>query len=159
MLVELFRFPVGHPRDSQFFFVNLHAAGILSNIFLLQDLTHTESAIAPLWSLPYEMRMYLLLPLVYLIAKSPLPCSGRSSNIIARYSYSVYLTHFFFIWLAFDQLHNHSLWLRWFVFLFSTITASALLYHYVEEPMISLGHRLSNQLQERRDAPEVAPAN
>jgi peptidoglycan/LPS O-acetylase OafA/YrhL len=61
--------------------------------------------------------------------------------------------------LAFDQLHNHSLWLRWFVFLFSTITASALLYHYVEEPMIALGHRLSNQLQERRDAPEVAPAN
>jgi peptidoglycan/LPS O-acetylase OafA/YrhL len=49
--------------------------------------------------------------------------------------------------------------LRWFVFLFSTITASALLYHYVEESMIALGHRLSNQLQERRDAPEVAPAN
>jgi len=257
VLVELFRFPVGHLRDSQFFFVNLHATGILSNIFLLQDLTHTESAIAPLWSLPYEMRMYLLLPLVYLIAKkwrSPLPLAFlwiaaviagwgshyveklgfpdwfifapcfmagalayKASSLprlnlptalwpvalafitlfylrhdtlarswwsclalglllpqfreistpmlrkvfkyIARYSYSVYLTHFLFIWLAFDQLHNHSLWLRWFVFLFSTITASALLYHYVEEPMIALGHRLSNQLQERRDGPEVAPAN
>jgi peptidoglycan/LPS O-acetylase OafA/YrhL len=76
VLLELFRIPVGHLRDSQFFFVNLHASGILSNIFLLQDLTHTESAIAPLWSLPYEMRMYLLLPFVYLIAKkwrSPLP--------------------------------------------------------------------------------------
>jgi peptidoglycan/LPS O-acetylase OafA/YrhL len=76
VLVELFRIPVGHLRDSQFFFVNLHATGILSNIFLLQDLTHTESAIAPLWSLPYEMRVYLLLPLIYLLAKkwrSPLP--------------------------------------------------------------------------------------
>jgi len=51
VLVELFRFPVGHLRDSQFFFANLHATGILSNIFLLQDLTHTESAIAPLWEL------------------------------------------------------------------------------------------------------------
>jgi peptidoglycan/LPS O-acetylase OafA/YrhL len=49
--------------------------------------------------------------------------------------------------------------LRWFVLLLSTITASALLYHYAEEPMIALGHRLNNQLQERRDAPEVAPAN
>jgi len=29
----------------------------------------------------------------------------------------------------------------------------------VEEPMIVLGHRLSNQLQERRNIPEVAPAN
>jgi peptidoglycan/LPS O-acetylase OafA/YrhL len=257
LLVELFRFPVGHLRDSQFFFVNLHATGILSNIFLLQDLSHTESSIAPLWSLPYEMRMYLLLPLVYLIAKkwrSPLPLAflsivamlaGLGSHYveklgfpnwfifapcfmagalaykaaslprlnlpaalwpialalitlsylrhdtiarswwsclalglllpqfreistplfrevfkyIARYSYSVYLTHFFFLWLAFDQLHHHSLWLRWFVFLFSTVTASVLLYHYVEEPMIALGRRLSNQLQERRNVPEVAPAN
>jgi peptidoglycan/LPS O-acetylase OafA/YrhL len=76
VLVELFRIPVGHLRGRQFFFVNLHATGILSNIFLLQDLTHTESAIAPLWSLPYEMRMYLLLPLIYLLARkwrSPLP--------------------------------------------------------------------------------------
>jgi peptidoglycan/LPS O-acetylase OafA/YrhL len=55
--------------------------------------------------------------------------------------------------LAFDQLHNHSLWLRWFVFPFSTITAAALLYHYVEEFMVALGQRLSNQLQ------EVAPVN
>jgi peptidoglycan/LPS O-acetylase OafA/YrhL len=54
------------------------------------------------------------------------PVFQRVFKYIARYSYSVYLTHFFFIWLAFDQLHNHSLWLRWFVFLFSTITASAL---------------------------------
>jgi peptidoglycan/LPS O-acetylase OafA/YrhL len=252
VLIELFRIPIGHLRDSQFFFVNLHTTGILSNIFLLQDLTHTESAIAPLWSLPYEMRMYLLLPLVYLIAKkwrSPLPLSflwivtviaGLSSHYvekigfpdwlifgpcflagalaykaaflprlnlpaalwpialalitlfylrhdtiarawwsclalglllpqfreistpmfraafkyIARYSYSVYLTHFFFIWLVFDQLHRHSLWWRWPVFLFSTITASALVYHYVEEPMIGLGHRLSNQ-----NAAVVAPAN
>jgi peptidoglycan/LPS O-acetylase OafA/YrhL len=257
LLVELFRLPVGHLRDSQFFFVNLHASGILSNIFLLQDLAHTESAIAPLWSLPYEMRMYLLLPLVYLIAKkwrSPLPLAflwivavlaGWGSHYveklgfpdwfifapcfmagaiaykvsslprlnlpaelwpivlalitlfylrhdtvarswwsslalglllpqfreistpmlraafkyIARYSYGVYLTHFFSIWLAFDQLHHYSLWLRWVVFLFSTIAASALLYHYVEEPMIGLGHRLSNHLQERRNAPFVAEAN
>jgi peptidoglycan/LPS O-acetylase OafA/YrhL len=245
LLVELFRLPVGHLRDSQFFLAHLHATGVLSNIFLLQDVTRTESAIAPLWSLPYEMRMYLLLPLVYLIAKkwrSPLrlaflwivavlaglnshyleklgfpdwfifaPCfmagalAYKASSLyslslpaalwpitlafvtlcylrhdttarswwsclalglllpqfreisiplfrevfkyIARYSYSVYLTHFLFIWLAFDQLHHHSLWLRWFVFLFFTVASSVLLYHYVEEPMIALGHRLSNQTE------------
>jgi peptidoglycan/LPS O-acetylase OafA/YrhL len=78
---------------------------------------------------------------------------------VARYSCSVYLTHFFFIWLAFEQLHRHSLWLRWFAFLLSTIAASALLYHYVEEPMIGLGHHLSNQLQERRNVPVITPAD
>lgn len=238
-------------------FVNLNATGILCNIFLLQDLTHTESAIAPLWSLPYEMHRYLILLLIYLLAKkwrSALPlallwilafiagsgshyveklvsrtgsflplaswlapsptkphlfvvsiCPRRFGPIalalitlfylrhdttarswwtclalglplpqfreistpvfrdifkhIARYSYSVYLTHFFFIWLAFEQLHRHSLGLRWFAFLVSTIAVSALLYHYVEEPMIGLGHRLSNQLPERRNVPVITPAD
>ena len=87
------------------------------------------------------------------------PVLREVCKYIARYSYSVYLTHFIFIWLAFELLHHHALWLRWFVFLFSTIASSVLLYHYVEEPMIALGHRLSNQLQERRNIPEVAPAN
>jgi len=257
VLVELFRIPVGHLRDRQFFFVNLHATGILSNIFLLQDRTHTESAIAPLWSLPYEMRLYLLLPFIYLLAKkwrSPLPVAllwilaviaGSGSHYVeklgfpnwfifapcfmagalaykasslrrlnlpgalwpialalitlfylrhdtgarswwtclalglllpqfreistpvfreifkpvARYSCSVYLTHFFFIWSAFEPPHRHSLWLRWFAFLVFTIAASALLYHTVEEPMIGLGHRLSNQLQERRNVPVITPAD
>jgi peptidoglycan/LPS O-acetylase OafA/YrhL len=78
---------------------------------------------------------------------------------VARYSCSVYLTHFFFIWLAFEQLHRHSLRLRWFAFLVFTIAAPALLYHYVEEPMIGLGHHLSNQLQERRNVPVITPAD
>jgi hypothetical protein len=118
VLVELFRFPVGHLRDRQFFFANLHATGILSNIFLLQDLTHTESAIAPFWSLPYEMRMYFFRFYITI----PSGCAGSPS-------------------VSPPSAH---------------LLASI---NYVEEPMIALGHRLSNQLQERRDAPEVAPAN
>jgi peptidoglycan/LPS O-acetylase OafA/YrhL len=257
VLVELFRIPVGHLRDRQFFSSTCMPPAFSPTFFLLQDLTHTESAIAPLWSLPYEMRMYLLLPLIYLLARkwrSPIPVallgilaviagsgsryveklgfpdwfifapcfmagalaykasSLRRLNLpaalwpialalmtlfylhhdtsarswctclalgpllpqfrefstpvirqifkhIARYSYSVYRTHFFFIWLAFEQLHRHSLWLRWFAFLVCTIAASALLYHYVEEPMIGLGHRLSNPLQERRNVPVTTPAD
>ena len=44
-------------------------AAVLSNLFLIQDLTHYADSIGPLWSLPLEMQMYFLLPLLFLNAK------------------------------------------------------------------------------------------
>lgn len=41
------------------------AGQILSNLALVQNLTYAESVIAPLWSLPLEVQMYLLLPLIF----------------------------------------------------------------------------------------------
>lgn len=38
----------------------------VANLFLVQDLTGRASVIAPLWSLPAEVQMYLLLPLLFL---------------------------------------------------------------------------------------------
>ena len=48
---------------------HLSLFGVLSNLFLVQDLTHQWDIIGPLWSLPLEMQMYFLLPLLFLNAK------------------------------------------------------------------------------------------
>jgi peptidoglycan/LPS O-acetylase OafA/YrhL len=44
-------------------------ATILSNFFLVQNLTGAPSVTGTLWSLPYEVEMYLLLPFLFLIAR------------------------------------------------------------------------------------------
>lgn len=40
---------------------------LLSNLFLVQNLTGAQPAIGPLWSLSYEIAMYAWLPLLYLM--------------------------------------------------------------------------------------------
>jgi peptidoglycan/LPS O-acetylase OafA/YrhL len=91
LLIALLRLPVGHLHSGKFIFVNLSWPGLLSNLVLLQDLTHTDSIIAVLWSLPYELRMYLFLPFLYLLAKwirSPLPIllAWSGAVVLAKHS-------------------------------------------------------------------------
>jgi peptidoglycan/LPS O-acetylase OafA/YrhL len=248
LTVAVLRLPMGHVRQGVFFSVNLHLPGLLSNLFLVQDLTHTESNLAPLWSLPYEMRMYLVLPLLYLIAKqvrSPIPVlilwaggvlaglyalhlephgfsewfiyvpcflsgvvayklvslphlklpawiwpaalglitwvyvsapSAQRSwwccltlgivlpqfreisnaafrkifQLVARYSYGIYLTHFIFIWLAFDKLSFLPKAMQIAIFVLTVVIVPVALYHLVEEPMIRAGRRFSNQWSTKR---------
>jgi peptidoglycan/LPS O-acetylase OafA/YrhL len=61
--------PVGFPGD-HFSLPNREPSNVLLNLLLLQNISGGISVLAPLWSLPYEMQMYLLLPaLFYLISR------------------------------------------------------------------------------------------
>jgi len=48
---------------------------IVSNLLLIQNLTFSPSVLAPLWSLPYEVQMYVVLPFLFWAARrwAPLP--------------------------------------------------------------------------------------
>lgn len=43
--------------------------GLLSNILLTQNITHSGSVICVLWSLPFEMQMYAVLPILYMLTR------------------------------------------------------------------------------------------
>lgn len=62
--------PVGHLHAGQFLAVPIDGASILANLFLIQNWTGAESLEAPLWSLPYEMQMYLVLPALFSVART-----------------------------------------------------------------------------------------
>lgn len=53
--------------------INFDTEKFLSNLFLVQNITDRASLPMPLWSLPYEMQMYLVLPALYQITKARRP--------------------------------------------------------------------------------------
>jgi len=67
LTVYLLHLPVSQVQSGRCIPVQLHPAGLISNLALTQNLAHQDSIVAPLWSLPYEIQMYLFLPLLFLI--------------------------------------------------------------------------------------------
>lgn len=239
LLVTILRLPVGDLTSGRFEPAHLHWTGIVSNLFLVQNLSHTDSVIVPLWSLPYEMQMYLFLPALFLLARSkrrgwtilllwvitvfvgrhvgglerhgvpdfiiyvpcflsgvlayqltkawrlrlpaflwPLalvpitvfylrnpyyqnawycclllgiaipqfkemtnPVTRRVFQVIARYSYGIYLMHFICIWLAFQAIGGIPQWSRWVILLVTVSVCPYALYRLLEEPMIRTGEK------------------
>jgi len=252
--VYFFRWPVGHLVKGVFSVEHLDFWGLASNLLLIQNLTHTSSIIAPLWSLPFEMQMYLVLPLIFLVIRrspstlvvaglwiaslmvsrahrynhwlevtnlftyspcfmagvvsyvlakkwkrnwpfvcmpvilavlslfyinSPSVMRGRiccllvaivlpkfcemqcgwlrkASQLIARYSYGIYLTHCISQWLAFAVLVREPWEVRWIVFLVLLVVVPVVLYHYIEAPLVSLGSRLTSERKRERGPQRLA---
>jgi peptidoglycan/LPS O-acetylase OafA/YrhL len=71
---------------------------------------------------------------------------------IARYSYGIYLLHYFAIWLGFDVCRDWSMGLRIAVFSAALIGLSMFLYHAVEAPMIAAGVQMSQKFSSHRRA-------
>jgi peptidoglycan/LPS O-acetylase OafA/YrhL len=72
------------------------------------------------------------------------PWLRAASQQIATYSYGIYLSHQFSIWVALGVLASHSLWLRIPVLAGLLVLLPVMLYHWVEKPMIQLGIRLAS---------------
>jgi len=68
-----------------------------------------------------------------------------ASHRIAMYSYGIYLSHQFCIWLIADPLGSWHLWLRIAALTVSVAAIPVLLYHAIEKPMIELGSRLAER--------------
>lgn len=80
------------------------------------------------------------------------------SNRIATYSYGLYVSHQFCIWLALGVLAGRPLWLRLGVLSTSLVVLPILLYHYLEKPMIQVGMRLAAHFGREKAAATLAVA-
>jgi peptidoglycan/LPS O-acetylase OafA/YrhL len=255
-LVAICRLPVTHLVEGRFIRLDVHPFGVLANLFLVQDLWKIDSVIAPLWSLCYEMHMYLLLPALFLFVRVtrrtwPLlllwavvaaiagkfgimgqpgvreflmfaPCflSGivayrltmtrklrlpswlwplavllctavylhwesdtavwyyclflgaaipqfrelrnaavrRTCQIIARYSYGIYLLHFICMWVAFQAIESVPVAVQWVVFLVTICAFPVLTYHVIEKPMMRADRKILAVLRGRRQPDAVIAA-
>ncbi len=82
------------------------------------------------------------------------PWLRQASHLIAKYSYGIYLTHYFSIWLAFAKLHFIWPIYQWIIFLSTVVVLPVGLYHLLEQPLMNLGKKIA----ERRLASSPAQA-
>lgn len=71
----------------------------------------------------------------------------RLAREIARYSYGVYLLHYFAIWFGFVVCRNLNLGLQIVVFAATLASLPVLFYHSVEAPLIATGVKFSERLK------------
>ena len=68
------------------------------------------------------------------------------SNRIATYSFGIYLSHQFCLWMVFGPLASHTPALRICVLLGMLVSVPILLYHGIEKPMIKMGVRVADRV-------------
>lgn len=73
----------------------------------------------------------------------------RLTKRIARYSYGIYLLHYFAIWFGFVVCRNLNIGLQGAIFAAVLIFLSVLLYHTVEAPLIAAGVKVAERFTRR----------
>lgn len=68
---------------------------------------------------------------------------ARFAQGVARYSYGIYLLHYFALWVGFVVFSHLPFGVQFPIFIAVLVTLSVVLYHTVEAPLIALGVRLS----------------
>jgi peptidoglycan/LPS O-acetylase OafA/YrhL len=240
--ILVFRIPQAHLEPGAFVSANVSPTGWLLNLLLMQNVGRAPSVLGPLWSLPFEIQMYTVLPILYLVAARAssarvvvgiwlaaavccavstllpvsyiseltayvpnfvpgvvafrlarrarpiaprwwlpflamlisvfvvlsnafparstlvgwLACLGlgiaipqfgerapglllQSAHVVAKYSYGIYLSHYFAIWCAFVWAGGLPRPVRWGL----VALLPMLLYHAVEAPLIRAGNRVA----------------
>jgi peptidoglycan/LPS O-acetylase OafA/YrhL len=66
----------------------------------------------------------------------------RCANLIARYSYGIYVAHYFSMWAVLERMHA-SVFVKVPVFVVVLAVVSVALYHGIEKPFIELGRKMS----------------
>lgn len=95
ILIVLFAYGLDLPRWFRLSPEPFGQVRLLSNLLLAMNITDSLPAVGPLWSLPYEVQMYIFLPFIYLAAKkirNPLLILGGG----------------FLIWFIDDQLYKRA---------------------------------------------------
>jgi len=92
-VVVLLRIPVADIVAGRLVSEPWHWSGFLSNLFLVQNLTNTPDVLIPLWSLPYEMQMYLFLPALYLFVRNARSIAPLAALWMASYIAAIPATH------------------------------------------------------------------
>lgn len=75
------------------------------------------------------------------------------SHQTATYSYGIYLSHQFCIWLVADPLSSFPRWSRVAILIGGLTTIPIVLYHVIEKPMIKAGADLAEKMNHRQLAP------
>jgi peptidoglycan/LPS O-acetylase OafA/YrhL len=86
------------------------------------------------------------------------PALNKGAEVLARYSYGIYLTHLHAQWAALVVLKDQPAAVRYAVLIGLSIGLPVALYHLVEAPMIRLGSRLAARLS-TTPAPLIRPAS
>ncbi|WP_442496912.1 acyltransferase family protein [Methylobacter sp. sgz302048] len=60
-----FNIPSYFENGTDFLPAYVSVSGLIQNILLIQNFTVEKDILGPLWSLPYEFQMYLLLPIIF----------------------------------------------------------------------------------------------
>jgi peptidoglycan/LPS O-acetylase OafA/YrhL len=78
-----------------------------------------------------------------LFQEIPRNAVARAAQQVARYSYGIYLIHYFALWLGFVVLRRLNVELQTAAFALALISLPVILYHTIEAPLIAVGVRIS----------------